>query len=54
MVTTPFFGIESCRSETRLPFLEILQKVGDPSGNAALETVTFAGNLTSAELIRGE
>jgi hypothetical protein len=32
-----------------LPLLEICQAVGDPAGKDALERVTFAGNVISAE-----
>ena len=49
IVTTPFFGSESCRSETTLPFLEIRQAAGDPAGSVAFESVTLAGNVMSAE-----
>ena len=49
-MTTPFFGSESCRSETTLPLIVIFQAAGDPAGNAGSpESVTFAGNVMSAE-----
>ena len=43
-MTTPFFGSESSRSETTLPLLELT-----PFDDDALESVTFPGNVTSAE-----
>jgi hypothetical protein len=48
-VTTPFFESESCRSETTLPLLELT-----PVDDDALESVTFAGNVTYAEASRVE
>jgi hypothetical protein len=32
-----------------LPLLEICQAAGDPAGNEALDSVTFAGNVTSPD-----
>src|SRR5689334_9009626 len=49
IVTVLPFGSESCRSETTFPFLEICQAAGDPAGRFAPESVTLAGNVTSAE-----